>query len=144
MLETEFGRWLSPDPLAEKYYSISPYAFCGNNPINRIDPDGRADIWYNGKVIGNDGVNDDKIYTIRTEAITNSDVKETVKYVKANSGNTEAFQNSDIVWKNTIEIESSTGNRQAMVNEVNKDNGKGGTAQGKSLLVQPVKVFVKF
>ncbi len=32
------------DPLAEKYYSISPYAWCGNNPVNRIDPDGRQDV----------------------------------------------------------------------------------------------------
>ena len=30
------------DPLAEKYYSISPYAWCGNNPVNRIDPDGMS------------------------------------------------------------------------------------------------------
>ena len=29
------------DPLVEKYYPISPYAYCGNNPVNRIDPDGR-------------------------------------------------------------------------------------------------------
>lgn len=28
------------DPLAEKYYSISPYAWCGNNPVNLVDPDG--------------------------------------------------------------------------------------------------------
>ncbi|MDR1199207.1 MAG: RHS repeat-associated core domain-containing protein [Prevotellaceae bacterium] len=41
MLETEFGRWLVPDPLAEKYYSISPYAYCMNNPLLFIDPDGR-------------------------------------------------------------------------------------------------------
>jgi RHS repeat-associated protein len=33
--------WLSPDPLAEKYYGISPYAYCRNNPTNFIDPDGR-------------------------------------------------------------------------------------------------------
>ena len=36
-----FGRWTTPDPLADKYYSISPYAFCNNNPVNYIDPDGR-------------------------------------------------------------------------------------------------------
>jgi len=31
------------DPLAEKRYSISPYAYCAGNPVNRIDPDGRDD-----------------------------------------------------------------------------------------------------
>ncbi len=34
------ARWLSQDPLAEKYCSVSPYAFCNNNPVNIIDPDG--------------------------------------------------------------------------------------------------------
>lgn len=34
------ARWTTPDPLAEKYYGISPYAFCNNNPVNYIDPDG--------------------------------------------------------------------------------------------------------
>jgi len=33
----------SVDPLAEKFYNISPYAYCHNNPVNRIDPDGRDD-----------------------------------------------------------------------------------------------------
>ena len=28
------------DPLAEKDYSISPYAYCANNPVNMIDPNG--------------------------------------------------------------------------------------------------------
>ncbi|MDR1091342.1 MAG: hypothetical protein LBL79_09725 [Prevotella sp.] len=28
------------DPMAEKYYSISPYAYCLNNPLKYIDPDG--------------------------------------------------------------------------------------------------------
>ncbi|GHT60559.1 hypothetical protein AGMMS50239_09740 [Bacteroidia bacterium] len=37
-------RFTVPDPLQEKYYSISPYAYCGNNPVNRIDPTGMD--WY--------------------------------------------------------------------------------------------------
>ena len=32
------------DPLAEKYYFLSPYAFCSNNPVNFVDLDGE-DIW---------------------------------------------------------------------------------------------------
>jgi RHS repeat-associated protein len=34
------GRWTTMDPLAEKYYSISPYAYCAGNPVNLIDPNG--------------------------------------------------------------------------------------------------------
>ena len=34
-------RWMTPDPLSEKYYGISPYAFCNNNPVNLVDPDGK-------------------------------------------------------------------------------------------------------
>jgi RHS repeat-associated protein len=35
------GRFMSIDPLAEKYPWMSPYAYCGNNPITRVDKDGR-------------------------------------------------------------------------------------------------------
>ncbi|MDH6392225.1 hypothetical protein M2480_003238, partial [Parabacteroides sp. PFB2-12] len=35
------GGFLTMDPLAEKYYSTSPYAYCNNNPMRYIDPDGR-------------------------------------------------------------------------------------------------------
>jgi len=37
------GRFTTMDPCAENDYSISPYAYCENNPVNRIDPDGRKD-----------------------------------------------------------------------------------------------------
>ncbi|WP_091901838.1 RHS repeat-associated core domain-containing protein [Prevotella sp. lc2012] len=35
------ARWDRIDPLCEKYYGVSPYAYCANNPVNAIDPDGR-------------------------------------------------------------------------------------------------------
>lgn len=35
------GRFITPDPLAGDYYSISPYAYCAGNPVKFIDPDGR-------------------------------------------------------------------------------------------------------
>ena len=34
-------RFMTMDPLCEKYYSISPYAYCNNNPVKYIDSDGR-------------------------------------------------------------------------------------------------------
>ena len=36
--------WTSMDPLCEKYYSVSPYAYCTNNPVIYIDPDGKDGI----------------------------------------------------------------------------------------------------
>ena len=39
------GRWFVPDPLAEKYAFMSPYMYCGGNPINVIDIDGRDAIY---------------------------------------------------------------------------------------------------
>ena len=45
------GIWLSPDPLANKYPSISPYAYCGWNPLRYVDPNGKEIC-----IVGEDGV----------------------------------------------------------------------------------------
>lgn len=42
--DAALGRFTTVDPLAEKYYGISPYAYCGNEPVRRIDPDGKQFI----------------------------------------------------------------------------------------------------
>ncbi|MBE6239242.1 MAG: RHS repeat-associated core domain-containing protein [Bacteroidales bacterium] len=43
-LHPRFGRFTTLDPLAEKYPSVSPYAYCNCNPVRYIDPDGMD--WY--------------------------------------------------------------------------------------------------
>ena len=45
--------WLSVDPMADKYPSISPYAYCAWNPVKLVDPDGREVINRHTKKIEN-------------------------------------------------------------------------------------------
>ena len=66
MYDPIMARFMSVDPLASKFPWQSPYVFCDGEPINKVDPDGRATesthIDKNGKVIAvfNDG--DNSIY----------------------------------------------------------------------------------
>ncbi len=56
--------WLSVDPLADKYPSLSPYAYCAWNPVRLTDPDGEDPLFfgllqYQGKAkFGNSNVGD--------------------------------------------------------------------------------------
>ena len=47
-LSPGFHRFTTMDPLAEKYYSISPYAYCAGNPVNCIDSEGKKIVFVNG------------------------------------------------------------------------------------------------
>ena len=45
-MDSKIGaRFTTIDPMCEKYYGISPYAYCGGNPVNLIDPDGREPVY---------------------------------------------------------------------------------------------------
>ncbi|MBS4766320.1 lamin tail domain-containing protein [Alistipes sp. kh20] len=49
MFDTRIGRFKNMDKRAEKYYYASPFAYCLNNPVNAIDPDGNLVIFINGR-----------------------------------------------------------------------------------------------
>ena len=58
--ESDFSaRWHDPaipgfttaDPLGENHYNESPYLYCGNNPVNRVDPTGLDWLYGDGRHI---------------------------------------------------------------------------------------------
>ena len=75
--------WLSQDPLSEKYYSISPYAYCAGNPVNLADPDGK-------KIYYADGVSNE----------FKKQFAATVKYMnsRGTAGNLAKLEASDIIY----------------------------------------------
>ena len=44
---SDLSIWLSVDPQASKYPSTSPYAYCRNNPMILVDPNGTKDRPFN-------------------------------------------------------------------------------------------------
>jgi uncharacterized protein RhaS with RHS repeats len=46
--DPEIGMWISVDPMEQHF---SPYTYGGNNPVNRIDPDGGADYGTQDKMV---------------------------------------------------------------------------------------------
>jgi RHS repeat-associated protein len=87
MMNGEIPIFTTQDPLAEKYYSISPYAYCANNPLNRIDPDGCD--WFVNNENGN-------VFFIRglseLSKISNSDADWLTKY-GIDVSNTAIYEN---------------------------------------------------
>lgn len=68
-------QWTTMDPMAEKYYGLSPYAYCAGDPVNYIDPNGKS--WFfnekNGSFVSHIEDEDDKIYLINLNDLNNTD-----------------------------------------------------------------------
>ena len=95
----------------------------------------------NGLIIGSDGINDRKIYVLKTtisvyngsgkEAVpgaglSKKDLKAAIKFIKNNSDNEAAFTNNDIAYRSSFEVTNSRKAWEGMFAEADRDNGKGG------------------
>ena len=67
---SDLSVWLSVDPQAAKYPSLSPYVYCADNPVKLVDPNGEDPIyaknfWGRVKKIGDDGRCSNGSYLVR-------------------------------------------------------------------------------
>ncbi|WP_277639211.1 RHS repeat domain-containing protein [Bacteroides graminisolvens] len=72
LMDPALGRFSKVDPMAEKYYSISPYTYCLNNPMKYVDPNGtdvRVKRLEDGtyEVVGGTANSDLNIYTVDSD-----------------------------------------------------------------------------
>ena len=105
-------RFLTQDPHATDYVGISPYAYCANNPIKAIDPDGK-DEWE----INSSG------YVVKRIENRNQDAFYMV--VKDDSGNYERTDKSIAFEYGTIlDLQKATtkNGEQVQIFKVNGDN----------------------
>jgi RHS repeat-associated protein len=49
IMDVRLGRWLSTDPVSEKYPNLSPYIFVANSPIMLLDANGKDFFIYYDK-----------------------------------------------------------------------------------------------
>ncbi|MBR1992272.1 MAG: hypothetical protein IJ986_08370 [Bacteroidales bacterium] len=52
--------WLSVDPMSDKYPGVSPYAYCGDNPVVLKDPNGDSLINFYKQIV----INAQEIYNM--------------------------------------------------------------------------------
>ena len=94
--------WLSVDPLADKYPSLSPYNYCALNPIRVVDPNGDScAVLLAGDRLG--GLGHMGILIQRKKDGTNNNEFEWVLYSKNGedgNGNVKTILNKDVGTKN--------------------------------------------
>ncbi len=75
---SELSIWLSVDPMADKYPSMSPYVYCANNPIKLVDPNGEEiseHIDKYGNIIAHYDDGDNSVY-LHKSGTTNADISQ--------------------------------------------------------------------
>ena len=97
--DAALGQFTTMDPLCEKYYHISPYAYCGGNPVNRVDPDGRtvvADSLAQQNIINTLTEEETKYVRFNKDGVLNAKRLNRSKSTSENMTALKALSNSDV------------------------------------------------
>ena len=82
--DSDLSVWLSVDPMADKYPSLSPYAYVANNPVILVDPDGNKIVVT--RVVNNNGKDNVKI-SFTAELVNISSKEITMKQMNSIKNN---------------------------------------------------------
>ncbi len=129
-------RFDTMDPMAEKYYSVSPYAYCANNPINLIDPNGqeiRITTRYdkeNDKIVYNYSVtgvvyNNSDNKNLDMNALLNGITNQLNSVYTTSSNDYSTFMTSNLRIVSSVDDIKLTDNVFQVVNEEDLGNGNG-------------------
>jgi len=115
--------WYGVDPMAEKYPNKTPYHYCSNSPIVRIDPNGEDDYFSDsGQFIGKDNAKTDFVRIVNDEKITDKQREQ----LQAGTFNNKAGEKvSDMITDKSL-------SKSAIINIVNHYDKELGQVEGKS------------
>ena len=107
---SDLSIWLSVDPMAAKYASLSPYVYCANNPVKLVDPNGE-EIWIPGLD------NDNNIIVTQEEG---DDLNSFKKFMGPAYGEEEIQNMFDQLKDGSINLTKTYGREfQSMTNAIN-------------------------
>ena len=86
---SDLSIWLSVDPMAGKYPSLSPYVYCADNPVKLVDPNGETFVGVDGE---NVEVNQEKNGKISVGNNASDDLKRMASMINESGSKTAARQ----------------------------------------------------
>jgi len=127
--DSDVARFLSLDPLASDYPSLSDYSYVAGNPIIFIDPDGRSP---QTKYINESGVllyetydGSDDIITVKEDELidfitlvilTPDDMLDSKEWNEAIKSNLLGFDDKEVLLSTMLNSQTSQSSRQALIN----------------------------
>ena len=113
---SDLSIWLSVDPMADKYPSLSPYTYCADNPVKLVDPNGEEiGDYYNlkGQWLGSDNNPDNFAYT--ASSVTKN---ENGTVVAANNKKKLPITNSELLDRATWVCGESGGSMEQITSRI--------------------------